>query len=888
MKCVHCFLLIICCIGQMAAQNVGINTSAPENPFQVNVDSSFVNTMPDQSATGSNSFLTIASGQGAGQSVICGLTGALSEVDLTLSYSGSSSGTVNLKVRHGLAPGGDILKEQSFEVTDSVAAVYPVIFSEPLPAVDAGDSIFLELSYVSGGNVAWSKNNGNPYPQGSAFLYTGSWTMLPGDDMLFTTYIDQPDSTSLPILKVTQEGRVSIKNYSLPAADGSAGQLMTTDGNGEVGWTATDSLGFWGIHGNAGTDTTQFIGTTDDQPLRFKVNQIHAGIIDLNYNTAIGVRALDSITTGILNTAIGFDAIKPVNGNEGNTAVGAYALADNFMQSNGNIGDYNTALGNSALAIRNRGSYNTAVGSGSLLNNGIGSENTAIGDQAMRQNDFGNYNVAIGANALYAISGGSSNIAIGPGAFSAGGFNFPKNYIVAIGDSALYQNGNTAMDSIQATANTAIGSKALFSNTVGFRNTATGFETLYSNTEGYQNTALGYHALYFNNTGDGNTAVGALALFANTNGLGNTAIGEQALHDNTFGSFNMASGTSALQHNIEGFDNVASGYASLFSNTSGSDNTATGYYALYYNTTGNSNTAFGSSALAANTGGENTAVGAYALSTNSMGLSNTAVGFNALFANDDGNGNCAVGKEALHDNTGGDFNTAIGDFAMEMNSTGIYNTAIGVYALRYNVSGHDNCAFGNGATNNMGTNPSNFTAIGHGAGGVMSSSNNIEIGNASVSWIGGQVGWSTYSDARIKEHIQDNVPGLAFIGQLHPVTYNLNIHRENELCGRVDSTEWEGKYDIENIVQSGFIAQEVEAAAKNVGYDFSGVKAPQGNANLYSLQYAVFVVPLVKAVQELDARATDQQKEIDKLSQLVKSQQETINVLMTRLETPDR
>ena len=35
-------------------------------------------------------------------------------------------------------------------------------------------------------------------------------------------------------------------------------------------------------------------------------------------------------------------------------------------------------------------------------------------------------------------------------------------------------------------------------------------------------------------------------------------------------------------------------------------------------------------------------------------------------------------------------------------------------------------------------------------------------------------------------------------------------------------------------------------------YDFNGVKAPHGNAKLYSVQYASFVVPLVKAVQELD------------------------------------
>ena len=36
-----------------------------------------------------------------------------------------------------------------------------------------------------------------------------------------------------------------------------------------------------------------------------------------------------------------------------------------------------------------------------------------------------------------------------------------------------------------------------------------------------------------------------------------------------------------------------------------------------------------------------------------------------------------------------------------------------------------------------------------------------------------------------------------------------------------------------------------------MNYDFSGVDAPKNNKDLYGLRYAEFVVPLVKAVQEL-------------------------------------
>ena len=55
--------------------------------------------------------------------------------------------------------------------------------------------------------------------------------------------------------------------------------------------------------------------------------------------------------------------------------------------------------------------------------------------------------------------------------------------------------------------------------------------------------------------------------------------------------------------------------------------------------------------------------------------------------------------------------------------------------------------------------------------------------------------------------------------------------------------------DKEKQVQSGFVAQDVEAIAKRLGYDFSGVEVDE--IGMYSLRYGEFVVPLVKAVQEL-------------------------------------
>jgi len=63
------------------------------------------------------------------------------------------------------------------------------------------------------------------------------------------------------------------------------------------------------------------------------------------------------------------------------------------------------------------------------------------------------------------------------------------------------------------------------------------------------------------------------------------------------------------------------------------------------------------------------------------------------------------------------------------------------------------------------------------------------------------------------------------------------------------------------------VAQDVERAAKELGYDFCGVDAPKNANDVYSLRYADFVVPLVKAVQEQQLIIDTQNKKIDQLQQ---------------------
>jgi len=66
-------------------------------------------------------------------------------------------------------------------------------------------------------------------------------------------------------------------------------------------------------------------------------------------------------------------------------------------------------------------------------------------------------------------------------------------------------------------------------------------------------------------------------------------------------------------------------------------------------------------------------------------------------------------------------------------------------------------------------------------------------------------------------------------------------------------------------VRTGFIAQDVEKAAQDAGYDFSGLHKPTNDKDNYSLAYAEFTVPLVKAVQEQQKTIVELQKQVAEL-----------------------
>jgi hypothetical protein len=152
-----------------------------------------------------------------------------------------------------------------------------------------------------------------------------------------------------------------------------------------------------------------------------------------------------------------------------------------------------------------------------------------------------------------------------------------------------------------------------------------GGEALRFNTASY-GTAVGYRALYTNTTGAENTAVGNTALYSNLGGFYNTAVGTIALYSNTSGQENSAVGRAALRYNTTGSGNTAFGTAALTSNVGAGNNTAVGYGAGQSNVSGNYNVFVGSLAGNSSTGGLNTYLGYGAGSAMTSGAKNTILG----------------------------------------------------------------------------------------------------------------------------------------------------------------------------------------------------------------------------------------------------------------------
>jgi hypothetical protein len=522
-------------------------------------------------------------------------------------------------------------------------------------------------------------------------------------------------------------------------------------------------------------------------------------------NTNVGANAGKIITTGgIQNTTVGKNAGTSIT------------TADN-----------NTCIGFEAGKVTTSGEC-TFVGSGSGASNTTGTGNTFTGFQAGKtstvhsRNTFNGYQAGYSNGSSY-YTGGSDHTFVG----------YQAGYSSGIGDNEGV-----------ATKNTFIGSFAGYSNTIGSKNTFMGYRSGYTNTTGYENTYIGDQAGSSNNTGSFNTFVGESSGSQNTTGSYNTYLGNSTGVYNTTGSNNTIvgeqAGNSSPGNNFS--DNSLFGFKAGFQLTSGNLNSFFGEQSGYSNTTGSYNTFMGfGSGYATTTGYSNTASGFNALNSNTTGVFNCIYGTNCAVSQTTASNNCAFGYGALYNGTGGS-NSAFGYNAGGLYSTGNNNTYIG------------NSADAGGSINNA-------TALGNTT--VVNATNKVRVGNTSVTVIEGQVAWSFPSDSRFKTNVTEDVRGLEFINRLRPVNYNFKTDEFEQFLMKnmPDSIKTLRMQGVDyaasmSIIHTGFIAQEVEQAAITSGYIFDGIHTPVNDDDNYSLAYSQFVVPLVKAVQEL-SKITD-------------------------------
>lgn len=568
----------------------------------------------------------------------------------------------------------------------------------------------------------------------------------------------------------------------------------------------------WKLTGNSGTDTSvNFVGTTDNVDLKFRVNNSRAGTIATTGNVFLGVGS-GLLATGINNTGIG-----------------------SFTLSNNTTGYRNTAVGRAALYNSN-GLQNSAFGFNALFSNTTGTGNTAIGDVSLQTNTTGNGNTALGQAALFSNTTGYSNVAIGMDALLT---NTVKSNLIAIGDSALYNNGAGASNITDAIANTAVGSKALYLNSTGSFNNAIGYSALRSNTTGFQNIGLGSEVLLQNTTGNRNIAIGFRSLLNNSTASSNTAIGDFSMYSTTTGGDNSAYGSQSLFANTIGSLNTAIGGNALYQNVSGLGNTAVGYQSLSANTTGYENISIGEGSLGSNTTGfRNTAIGGFADVSLPDLFNSTAIGHSAYVS---ASNSLVLGSISGVNGAVSDVNVGIGVSAPTAKLHIKHNSyPVPTVLLEESENDFTRMRFIN-------TNANSFWEM-----NALAQTNNT---NARIEFWNNSAGTVT---TPFILYGNGNATLSGTLTQSSDIRLKKNIHPINNALGAITklngySYNWKNNAQ-DNTLQMGVIAQEVQQVFPSL--------VKQDDKGMLSVNYSGLIPVLIEAIKE-------QQKQIDELKQML-------------------
>lgn len=341
------------------------------------------------------------------------------------------------------------------------------------------------------------------------------------------------------------------KIWVLPAADGSNGQVIKTDGSGNLSFTTIDtsisanSVGITELNVSDGSNG-QVLQTNGSGTLSFATvsgGPTHKeGGTNFTNSIMIGDDSTGTLSSAERNTGVGKDVFASLTSGAGNNVLGYQALDANTTGNN------NVAIGETALGANTTGGNNVGIGHEALASSTTASNNVAIGYKALDAATTGGSNTAVGKDALGDLTTGSENVGVG---WTAGGDITTARFCTAVGRQALRLNttteyltavGYSAARSCTGETMAAFGTHAAYSNTTGVSNTAIGAYALYNCTTANRNTALGHRAGH-GYTGSENVFIGNEAGEGSSSGNFNTFVGHQA-GEATNGSSNIILGNA--------------------------------------------------------------------------------------------------------------------------------------------------------------------------------------------------------------------------------------------------------------------------------------------------------------------------------------------------------
>lgn len=193
---------------------------------------------------------------------------------------------------------------------------------------------------AQGSHSVAAGRNSTAYSYGEMVVGTYNTTYVPVSattwdalDRAFVIGNGNSNTTRSNALTIYKSGIININDaFDLPNADGTIGQVLTTNGSGQVTWQAAGSAAAgWGLTGNAGTNaSTNFLGTTDNIGLNLRTNNTNR--LQISNNGRIGI-----------NTVANNSAQLHVNGNmmvnQGQRLILDGSNFDNWVYYDGGVGE---------------------------------------------------------------------------------------------------------------------------------------------------------------------------------------------------------------------------------------------------------------------------------------------------------------------------------------------------------------------------------------------------------------------------------------------------------------------------------------------------------------------------------------------------------------------